>query len=273
MSQQRIKLYQGSVSDCSYLDNRKAINIYADPHHPQPRAVYNQLIKRGFRRSGEYVYRPGCNECTACVPVRIRAAEFTPRRTDRRNSKANQDLKVDYTPARFSEDYFELYRRYLDARHPGGGMDEPEPEDFERFLLNPWGETLFVELLHDDKLVGVAVTDAVTDGLSAVYTFFDPDYNHRGLGKFCILQQIELCRVMSLPYLYLGYWVDGCQKMQYKTDFSPQEHFNGVRWEDWDSGASGDQHGPDVNNSGPSDNHGKDDGNDDGKDNVRTMPA
>ncbi len=230
MVQQRIKLYQGSVNDCSYLDNRQAINIYADPHHPQPRAVYNQLIKRGFRRSGEYVYRPGCNDCNACVPVRILTQSFAPRRTDKRNLKANIDLSVDYAPARFNDEYFDLYKRYLDARHPGGGMDKPEPEDFERFLLNPWGETLFVEVRDNKKLVGVAVTDATTDGLSAVYTFFDPDYNDRGLGKFCILKQIELCTVMTLPYLYLGYWVDGCQKMQYKTDFQPQEHFNGQTW-------------------------------------------
>ncbi len=230
MVQQRIKLYQGSVSDCSYLDNKQAINIYADPHHPQPRAVYNQLIKRGFRRSGEYVYRPGCNECTACVPVRICVEQFKPRRTDKRNLKANSDLTVDYSAARYTDVYFDLYERYLNVRHPDGGMDKPEPEDFERFLLNPWGETLFVEILDGDKLVGVAVTDATTDGLSAVYTFFDPEYQRRGLGKFCILQQIKLSSMMSLPYLYLGYWVDGCQKMQYKTDFRPQEHFDGVQW-------------------------------------------
>lgn len=232
MVQQRIKLYQGSVSECSYLDNKQAINIYADPHHPHPQAVYNQLINRGFRRSGEYVYRPGCNDCTACVPVRIKAKQFKQRRTDKRNLKLNADLKVDYTPAKYSDSYFDLYKRYLNARHPGGGMDDPEPEDFERFLLNPWGETLFVEASYNGKLIAVAVTDATTDGLSAVYTFFDPDYNDLGLGRFCILQQIILCSVMSLPYLYLGYWVDGCKKMQYKTDFRPQEHFDGTRWID-----------------------------------------
>lgn len=232
MVQQRIKLYQGSISDCSYLDNKQAINIYADPHHPHPRAVYNQLIKRGFRRSGEFVYRPGCIACNACVPVRIKADDFTNRRTDKRNLKLNQHLKIDFTPAKYGQEHFDLYKRYLEARHPGGGMDEPEPEDFERFLLNPWGETLFIEVLDKDTLVAVAVTDATTDGLSAVYTFFDPNYTGNGLGRFCILQQIALCRVMSLPYLYLGYWVDGCQKMQYKTDFRPQEHFDGVRWID-----------------------------------------
>lgn len=236
MTQQRIKLYQGSVNECSYLDNRKAVNIYADPHHPHPRSVYNQLIKRGFRRSGEYVYRPGCSECNACTPVRIRCDEFKARRTDRRNLNANSDLKVDFRPAVFTDEYYDLYCRYLNARHPDGGMDNPEPEDFSRFLLNPWGETLFLDVRLHDELIAVAVTDATADGLSAVYTFFNTEYSQRGLGKFCILQQIELCRAMAYPYLYLGYWVDGCQKMQYKTDFRPQEHFDGHNWIALDKG-------------------------------------
>lgn len=231
MAQQRIKLYQGSVSECSYLPGKLAINIYADPHHPDPGLMYNQLIQRGFRRSGEYVYRPGCTDCQACVPVRIPCADFQPRRTDRRNLKRNAELSVQYQPAGYSQSYFDLYRKYLQYRHPGGGMDNPEPEDFMRFMLNPLGETLFLEVIFGEKLLAVAVTDAVNDGLSAVYTFFDPDFADRGLGRYCILQQIELCRSLSSPYLYLGYWVDGCQKMQYKTDFQPQEHFDGHSWQ------------------------------------------
>jgi len=218
MAQQRIKLYQGSVNECSYLPGRQAINIYADPHHPHPRDVYNQLIKRGFRRSGEFVYKPGCKDCKACVPARILCDSFKTRRSDRRNLKLNDDLLVQFVPARYTDIYFELYTRYLATRHPDGGMDDPEPEDFERFLLNPWGETLFVEISLNKQVIGVAVTDATSDGLSAVYTFFDPDYSDRGLGRFSILRQIELCQDMNLPYLYLGYWVDGCQKMQYKTE-------------------------------------------------------
>lgn len=230
MTQQRIKLYQGSVNPCSYLEDREAVNIYADPHHANPQAVYNQLIQRGFRRSGEYVYRPGCSNCSACVPVRIRCEDFKPRRTDRRNLTRNADLAVDYQSARYTEEYFDLYRRYLDVRHPQGGMDNPDPSDFERFLLNPWGDTVFVDVRLNGQIIAVAVTDATSDGLSAVYTFFDPTLSERGLGKYCILQQIELCRTMNIPYLYLGYWVDGCQKMQYKTEFSLQEHFDGHRW-------------------------------------------
>ncbi len=230
MSQQRIKLYQGSVTPCSYLENKEAVNIYADPHHPNPKAIYNQLIKRGFRRSGEYVYRPGCMDCSACVPVRIRCNEFKSRRTDRRNLAQNADLSVKFTSAEYTDEYFQLYSRYLSARHHDGGMDNPEPEDFKRFLLNPWGEAIFVEARLNGELIAIAVTDATPEGLSAVYTFFDPEHASRGLGRFCILQQIELCQSMNIDYLYLGYWVDGCQKMQYKTDYRPQEHFDGQHW-------------------------------------------
>lgn len=232
MTQQRIKLYQGSVNQCSYLDDREALNIYADPHHPHPKAVYNQLIKRGFRRSGEYVYRPGCSTCSACTPVRVQCARFKPRRTDKRNRAQNRDIVVDYKKAGFTQEYFELYQRYLSSRHANGGMDNPDPQDFERFLLNPWGETLFLECRLDGEVIAVAVTDAVSEGLSAVYTFYDPDYQARGLGRLCILQQIDLCATMNLPYLYLGYWIDGCKKMQYKTEFKPQQHFDGQNWFD-----------------------------------------
>ena len=231
MPHQRIKLYQGSVSECSYLENREAINIYADPHHPEPQAVYNELIQRGFRRSGEFVYRPGCPQCKACVPVRVVCQEFCPRRTDKRNLKRNSDLKIDFRKAEFTEEYFDLYHRYLSQRHNDGGMDNPAPADFERFLLNPWAETLFLDVRLNGKLVALAVTDATTDGLSAVYTFFDPTMPERGLGRYCILQQIELSNLMSLPYLYMGYWVNDCQKMEYKTDYRPQEHFIEQRWD------------------------------------------
>jgi arginine-tRNA-protein transferase len=137
---------------------------------------------------------------------------------------------VSYTKAEYSDEYFNLYTRYLAARHTDGGMDNPDPEDFKRFLLNPWGEVLFVTASLDNQVVAVAVTDATPEGLSAVYTFFDPEQSDRGLGRYCILQQIELCRSKIIPYLYLGYWVDGCQKMQYKTDYQPQEHFDGQQW-------------------------------------------
>ena len=227
---QRIKLFQGTENSCGYLPDRKAVNIYADPHHPNPGDVYNQLISRGFRRSGEFIYRPGCPSCKACVPVRILVEKCHLRRTDRRNLKLNTDLVVRYCKARYTSEYFELYSRYLASRHEGEGMDNPSPEDFERFLLNPWGDTIFIDIRLDGQCLAVAVTDATSSGLSAVYTFFDPEMSKRGLGRFSILQQIALSREMNFEHLYLGYWVEGCSKMEYKADFRPQEHFDGCNW-------------------------------------------
>ena len=229
-SLKRIKLFLGNENECGYLADKKAKNIYADPHHPNPGDVYNQLITRGFRRSGEFVYRPGCDRCKACVPVRILAGGARLRRTDKRNLKTNSDILVRYCKAQYTDEYFELYQRYLSARHAGDGMDNPSPEDFERFLLNPWGDTLFIEMRIEDTCVAVAVTDVAGGGLSAVYTFFDPSLEQRGLGRFSILQQIQLCKDMDLPYLYLGYWVEGCQKMEYKSDFRPQQQYDGDQW-------------------------------------------
>jgi len=137
---------------------------------------------------------------------------------------------VRYCRARYTAEYFDLYQRYLAARHAGEGMDNPSPEDFERFLLNPWGDALFIEVRLARQCVAVAVTDVIANGLSAVYTFFDPGLTQRGLGRFSILQQIALCQELNLPYLYLGYWVDGCDKMVYKSDFLPQEHYDGNQW-------------------------------------------
>jgi len=230
MGEHRIKLYQGAESDCSYLQERKATNIYADPHHPRLDSVYGDLIAVGFRRSGEYVYKPGCLNCDACVPIRIPSAEFKTRRSDRRNLKRNSDLDVRWVRAECTEEYFNLYRRYLAARHEDGGMDNPSVEDFKRFLLNPWGETLFLEVRLQDQCVAIAVTDATSAGLSAVYTYFDPTMDRRGLGRFCILQQLDLCDTLRIPYLYLGYWIKNCQKMEYKNEYKPHEVFDGERW-------------------------------------------
>ncbi len=232
MTKKTITLYQGEPSTCGYFGDRQATNVYADPHHPHPATAYDTLITQGFRRSGGYIYRPACHECQACVPVRVSAGAFTPTRRDRRTLKANQDLDIKCISGRYTDEYFELYRRYLNVRHAEGGMDNPTPEDFQRFLISPWGDTLFLEVRLKGNCIAIAVTDSTAAGLSAVYTFFDPSEHKRSLGRFCILQQIELCNRIGLPYLYLGYWIEGCQKMNYKQEFSPQQHFTGQGWED-----------------------------------------
>ncbi|RMG29675.1 MAG: arginyltransferase [Gammaproteobacteria bacterium] len=218
-----VHLYRGPGTACSYLPGREATSEWVDPGILH-KALYDRLIEFGFRRSGEYVYRPACLGCHACIPVRIPVARFRPRRRDRRCLRRNADLVSRLMPPAFTDEYFALYTRYLAARHPGGGMDDPDPEDFLQFLDSSWAETRFLEIRdREGKLEAVAVTDVLDVGLSAVYTFFDPDESARGLGNFAILEQIRIAREQGREWLYLGYWIADCPKMAYKARFLPQQ--------------------------------------------------
>lgn len=192
--------------------------------------TYDLLIQKGFRRSGHHIYRPHCDACRKCISVRIIIEEFTPKRAQKRAEKNNSDLTTHLSDSRYTEEYFLLYKKYLNNRHPDSGMDKPTKVDFERFLVTDWCDSIFCELRLDGELLCVAVTDVTSTGLSAVYTFFDPDYPKRSLGTAAIMKQIELTRQMNLPYLYLGYWISGSQKMMYKATFNPQEHYIGDHW-------------------------------------------
>jgi arginine-tRNA-protein transferase len=178
------------------------------------------------------VYRPYCQNCRACIAARIPVATFEPDRSQRRNMKRNAELTQTLAPPVFRAEYFELYQRYLAARHAGGGMDDPEPEDFSRFLFTDWSPTRFLELRLDKRLVAVAVTDFASSGLSAVYTFYDPAMPARGLGTYAILRQIELARSHGLPHVYLGFWISGHPKMDYKARFRPLELLGPHGWVD-----------------------------------------
>ena len=142
----------------------------------------------------------------------------------------NHDLVIRSRKADFDENYFNLYRKYVNAIHKGGGMDNPEPEDFIQFLLSDWAETLFYEILLDKKLIAVAVADRLEDGLSAVYTFYDPEYSKRSLGIFSILMEIMEASRLGLEWLYLGYWIADCPKMNYKNQFDHIEYYCNNRW-------------------------------------------
>ncbi len=228
-----LALYLGTESPCSYLPKEQSRNIFPDPNLPMSNALYSQLIRNGFRRSGEQAYRPHCEHCSACVPVRIKIADFKPSRSQRRCLKRNDDLIVIQRPAEFSDEHYDLYCRYLKARHLGAGMDETSEEIYTRFLISSWSKTRFIELRtqSDLKLLAVIVTDLVHDGGSAFYTFFDPNESKRSLGTYAILKQLEIIQAQDLPHLYLGYWIAQSQKMSYKTSFSALEGFNGSQWE------------------------------------------
>lgn len=217
--------------ECSYLPERQAVTIFADPDFPKDRRLYTLLSEHGFRRSGRHIYRPRCPGCKACVPVRVPVAEFRPRRSQRRNWRDNRDLRVQAREPVYRREHFALYQTYLDARHPGGGMDNPTPGQYLEFLTSTWSETVFYELRLGPRLAGVAVVDRLDDGLSAVYTFFDPGLRGRGLGTYAVLWEIEQARHEGLRWLYLGYWIEASPKMRYKTDYQPLEYFHQGSWQ------------------------------------------
>ncbi len=224
-----ITLFRSPARPCSYLPGREAVNEWADPAAVDAR-VYDRLIELGFRRSGSHVYRPGCSDCARCISMRVDVQRFRPARRDRRCLNANADLSLHWAEPGYSAAHFALYRRYLAARHPHGGMDKPTPEGFRQFLIGDWSRTRFLEMRRDGKLLAVAVTDEVRDGLSAVYSFFDPDESRRGLGNFAVLSQIRLAREAGLRWLYLGYWIESSSKMAYKGRFRPAEGFIEGHW-------------------------------------------
>jgi len=215
---------------CSYLPGRTAATLFIDPRFPLDRDRYGAFTRLGFRRSGDLIYRPHCPGCVACVPVRIPIERFEPNRGQRRIWAKNQDLQIVVRPSIFMREQFDLYLRYQAARHPGGGMDDPDSQKYINFLTGRRVETAFFEMREADRLLGVAVVDRLNDGLSAVYTFYDPDETARGLGTFAILWQIEHARALRLPWLYLGYWIAESQKMAYKTNFRPIEVFRNSQW-------------------------------------------
>ena len=215
---------------CSYLPGRTATSLFLDPRQPLDSHQYADFVRLGFRRSGDLIYRPHCHACNACIPVRIPVNRFRPDRGQRRVWKRNQDLSVVARPPLYQEEHFELYQRYQSLRHAGGGMDDPDPRKYLNFLGSRHIHTVFYELRQDQKLLGVAVTDILPDGLSAVYTFFDPREKRRALGIHAVLWQIEHARAQQLSWLYLGYWIKECQKMAYKGQYRPLEAFLQGRW-------------------------------------------
>lgn len=225
-----VRLFQTLPHPCGYFGDRSAQNIVIDPSAPQLPQIYDLAVQRGYRRAGGHVYHPQCGACHACVACRVPVADFRPDRSQRRCLARNADLEVQITTARYTDERFTLYRRYLQARHPGGGMDDARPEDFARFLYTAWSPTRFIEFRAGGRLLAVAVTDFCAAGLSAVYTFFDPDQAARGLGTFAILSQLRLARESGLPHVYLGFWIDRHPKMHYKLRYRPFEVLREGAW-------------------------------------------
>ena len=227
---ERVRLFQTLPHSCGYFHARTAQNLVLDPSAQDLPRLYALALGRGFRRAGGHVYHPHCPRCRACVPCRIDVEAFAPNRGQRRCLTHNADLELNEAVPGLTAERHDLYARYLRARHPGGGMDEASDQDFTHFLAAPWSPTVFLEFRLRDTLVALAATDVCSTGLSAVYTFYDPDLPERSLGTFAILRQIGMARARGLPHLYLGYWIAHHPKMGYKSRYAALEVLGADGW-------------------------------------------
>ncbi|WP_223668913.1 arginyltransferase [Kangiella shandongensis] len=227
---QHIRLFKGPEHACGYLDDKIAVSVFADPSLLLNSELYSELSRQGFRRSGEHVYRPHCPGCSACWAYRVLADQFQPSKSQRRVLRNNCDYHVSLEPADCFEEDYQLYEHYITNRHKDGDMYPPSKRQYADFLFSEWCDTVLLKVRDGDKLVAVMCLDVLDDGLSAVYSFFDTSSDYKSLGVFVILKSIEYCQKMRFPYCYLGYYVKGCQKMDYKVKYRPAEVFRNKRW-------------------------------------------
>ena len=225
-----LQFYATSSYPCSYLPDQEARSQVATPAHLIDTGVYSQLIRVGFRRSGAFTYRPWCDSCRACIPVRLPVERLEMSRSQRRALKKHGNLQVRELPLTHHEAHYELYARYQASRHPGGGMDEDSRDQYAQFLLESQVDTRLMEFSENGQLRMVSIIDVLDDGISSVYTFFDPDIPGATFGTYNILWQARLCQQLDLPYLYLGYWIRESRKMAYKANFRPIQGYIGGIW-------------------------------------------
>lgn len=226
-----LQYYITPPHDCSYLEGKSARMVFLDPAHRIEVVTLSELSRVGFRRSGDFVYRPECHLCRQCLSSRVPVDAFTMNSRQKKAWKRNQDLELRISlPKNATDIHYRLYERYINERHSDGDMFPPSYDQFEKFLINSCSHSFFLELWKDDRLICVSTCDVLDDGISAVYTFFDPNESRRSLGVYAILKQIEYVKSKFQNYLYLGYWVPHSEKMNYKSQYSPFEILLDGQW-------------------------------------------
>jgi leucyl-tRNA---protein transferase len=226
-----VPLWLTQAHQCSYLIDQEAQSAVVAAGFEINTAIYSQLIEQGFRRSGNQVYKPYCANCQACVPTRIAVKEFQPNRSQTRCWQRNQQLKIQIKPAQFDSRHYQLYQTYQYARHTSDCEKVISEQDYIQFLSSSWCKTWFVEFSNNDQLAAVAIIDVLDNALSAVYTFFDPAFANSSLGVFAVLWQIKQAEQLNLDYVYLGFWIQNCRKMQYKIQYQPLQGLINNNWQ------------------------------------------
>lgn len=218
-----LPLFVSQPHECSYYAQRLAQTLFTNEVSHVTQKQYSKLNRLGFRRSGDYIYRPHCTGCNACVPARVAVHKFKPSQSQKRTLKHNADLTATLLKPEFHPEHYQLYANYINQRHADGSMYPPSPEQYKEFILFNYEFACLVEFRLQQQLVAVALVDILDDGLSAVYSFFDPVLDKRSLGSYMILWQINEAQQRNLPYVYLGYWLQEHPKMHYKASYRPLE--------------------------------------------------
>ena len=229
---EKIQFYTTTKYNCSYIDKMDAQSLVVTPYKSINQSIFQDLIEKGFRRSGQYIYKPNCKSCTACIPIRLPVQKFLFSKTQKRIYKKHGYFQVREAPLSFKQKHFDLYLKYQNKRHSFINNDQNNLDDYNDFLIKSNVKSKFIEFWDGDLLKIVSIVDIVSDGISAVYTFYDPDDEKVSYGTYSIIWLINWCKAQQLKYLYLGYWIGECDKMKYKTNFKPYELYIKGYWQE-----------------------------------------